>query len=295
MKKSTTNKELLKNYILFNDSDAFQQLYSNIELRLKKVITDVTYIFVPKVKNQKGDKIHKIEDKLGMKINMHHIMELYKDEYIKKVYSVDYNRFTNPKYNLIYPFWQLLEKLKSKLIDKYQKKLDKTLPNDTSTIWEYIELELKTYKISTSKYLAMKFCDQYWLHIEKCLRRDYPERHTRNSHKEKVEYIEDIITCSNTAKHNKSSNSMEYKNGLYSSLDTSIAKEKTYNFESEKKVKLMLSQRELEVLDLLLEGNCLKEIASKLNILPGNVSTVINRIKTKTKALSSKTANLPIK
>lgn len=235
---------LFEKYKLNNDENAFIELYNLLEPLLKKVITDVTFIYEINIKRQKYHKIHEYEKRIGKKINMTKLMEKYKDEYIKIMYSEDYDRFKNPKYSLIYPFWELINKL---TIEKVNK-------------------DIKKWNVSFEWYLATKFCDNYWLYIEKCLRRDFVKRKNYNKYK--------VISLDRKLEH--ISDSFLYKYGLYTTYDHTVsAVDLIDNF------KTKLSNRENQVLELIIKGFSNKEIAKKLGISESNIAKIKNSIKSK--------------
>jgi len=243
------NQQLLfEKYKVYKDEEAFVELYSSIEFLLKKTITDVTYIFGPNIKKQKYSKIHKYELTIGKMISMATSMENYKEEYIRQIGYEDYDRYTNSKYTLIYPFWELINELS----------VEKTLSDMASS------------NITFGWYLATKFCDRYWLHIERCLRRDL-SKHKRFK---KISY-EEFIECK--------TDSFYYENRLFTELDALI-----YEEELIEGLKKILTNREKEVLNLLLLGCSHNQISQELQISGDNSFKIKSSIYSKFKELIKK-------
>lgn len=239
---------LFKKYKEYKDEDAFIELYNSIELLLKKAITDVTYIYGSNIKKQKYSKIYKYELAIKKNISMATLMENYKDEYIRSIGYADYDRFTNSKYSLIYPFWKLI--------------------NDLSI--EKTSNDMANSNITFGWYLATKFCDKYWLHIEMCLRRDL-NKHKRSINISYEKFIED------------KTDTFYYENLLFTELDTPI-----YEEELLEEFKAILTNREKEVLDLLLLGCSHNQISQELQISEGNSFKIKSSIYSKLKELIKK-------
>lgn len=236
-------------YKTYKDEDAFVELYNSLERLLIKAITDVTYIFGPNIQKQKYSKIHKYELAIKKNISMATLMENYKDEYIRSIGYDDYDRFTNSKYSLIYPFWELINGL------SIEKAFNDMTNNNIDFGW----------------YLATKFCDRYWLHIEKCLRRDL-NKHKRSINISYEEFIE---------KNNN--DSFYYENMLFTELDTPL-----YEEELLEEFKAILTNREKEVFDLLLLGFSHNQISQELQISEGNSFKIKSSIYSKFKELIRK-------
>lgn len=245
---------LFKRYKLYNHEFAFEQLYFNLEPLLKKVITNVTYVYKgSSIENQKYSKIHDIESALEKNLSMSALMEKYKDEYIKQMYCEDYNRYSNKKYSLSYPFWELVNEL--------------TL-NDVLN-------DMKNWKTSFEWYLATKFCDKYWIYLEKCLRRDFGRYKTDNKKTFQEISFEDQIK--------NREDSFYIKNDLFIQLDTLIFTKALLEELQEN-----LTKREKQVYDLLLLGHSHNTISQSLNISLENSYKIKSSIESKLKMLLKK-------
>lgn len=248
MVENNKQQLLFKKYKTYKDEDAFVELYSSIEFLLIRSITDVTYIYGSNIKKQKYSKIYKYELAIKKNISMATLMENYKDEYIRSIGYDDYDRFTNSKYSLIYPFWELINDLS----------LEKT------------SSDMANSNITFGWYLATKFCDRYWLHIERCLRRDL------NKHKRPINISYEEFIENNT-------DSFYYENMLFTELDTLL-----YEEELLEEFKAILTNREKEVFDLLLLGCSHNQISQELQISEGNSFKIKSSLYSKFKGLIRK-------
>lgn len=277
------NENLLKSILLYGSEDALIQLYSNIEPLLKKVISNVTIMYNDSFRKKLYYNIYIIEKEFretGFSdyISMAELTEDYKTEFIEANCSESYNEFNHDNYSLLTPFWELLHKLKVKHLDKLRKswgfcisksfyksakikgnlnlKYAKNIIN--KKIWDSIVKEIDTYKYTYANYLATKFCDQYWLFLKKCLRRDFHQRKNRN----KDLYVEDL--------------KIKYSSDFVASICEQTPDIETSIFIKETicEFKKCLSPKETLVFDLLLNDYLDKEIESALNISNCNLRKI---------------------
>jgi len=139
-------------------NEVFVNLYYLMEPLLKWTITgDITKIYSPKVRMQKYAKLIKLQESLlsdengksfKFRFDFTSALEKYLKDYIQLYGYIDDSQPWN--YSFIYPFWELINKIS---LEKIEKSIEK-------------------YDNQYSYYLAVKFCDQYWNYIYKCIRRD---------------------------------------------------------------------------------------------------------------------------
>jgi DNA-binding CsgD family transcriptional regulator len=132
-----------------------------------------------------------------------------------------------------------------------------------------IESEVAKYKSNYSYYLAVKFCDQYWEYIYKCVRRDL---------KLSVEYFSDIEEGFGNNEIQQSFDKFQYRNKLYSLIEDST------DFDSEhyESLRKCLNAKELSVLKLFADGYTHIEVGRILEITPENSRQILKRLRVKT-------------
>ncbi|MDH7565966.1 MAG: sigma factor-like helix-turn-helix DNA-binding protein [Clostridiales bacterium] len=229
--KSNLNKQ--------QQNEVFVNLYYLMEPLLKWTITgDITKIYSPKVRKQKYVKLIKLQESLlsdengksfKFRFDFTSALEKYLKDYIQLYGYIDDSQPWN--YSLIYPFWKLINKIS---LEKIEKSIDK-------------------YDNQYSYYLAVKFCDQYWDYIYKCIRRDL---------RIQVLSIDSIKhECSSNDTTNSFDN-FQYKHNMYTLIDADSIDDILYS------IKGILTEKEQQVLNLLMDGYTLTEIAQILNITP---------------------------
>jgi hypothetical protein len=229
--KSNLNKQ--------QQNEVFVNLYYLMEPLLKWTITgDITKIYSPKVRKQKYAKLIKLQESLlsdengksfKFKFDFTSALEKYLKDYIQLYGYIDDSQPCN--YSLIYPFWKLINNIP---LEKIEKSIDK-------------------YDNQYSYYLAVKFCDQYWDYIYKCIRRDL---------RIQVLSIDSIKhECSSNDTTNSFDN-FQYKHNMYTLIDADGTDDVFPN------IKGILTEKEQQLLNLLMDGYTLTEIAQILNITP---------------------------
>ena len=230
-KKNVLNKH--------QQNDVFINLYNIIEPLLKWTITgDITKIYSPKVREKKYSKLIKLQKSLlpnengnsfKFKFDFTSALEKYLKDYIQLYGYIDDSQPWN--YSLIYPFWELINKIS---LEKIEKSIDK-------------------YDNQYSYYLAVKFCDQYWNYIYKCIRRDLTIQ---------VLSIDSIKYECYSNDTTNSFDKFQYKHNMYTLIDADGTDD---IFSS---IKGILTEKEQQVLNLLIDGYTHIEIAQILNITP---------------------------
>jgi len=230
-KKNVLNKH--------QQNDVFINLYNIIEPLLKWTITgDITKIYSPKVREKKYSKLIKLQKSLlpnengnsfKFKFDFTSALEKYLKDYIQLYGYIDDSQPWN--YSLIYPFWELINKIS---LQKIEKSIDK-------------------YDNQYSFYLAVKFCDQYWNYIYKCIRRDLTIQVLS------IDRIKHECSLNDTT---NSFDKFQYKHNMYTLIDADGTDD---IFSS---IKGILTEKEQQVLNLLIDGYTHIEIAQILNITP---------------------------
>jgi hypothetical protein len=158
-------KELLYQYKLeegkntlskSQQNEVLVNLYNLMEPLLKwTIIGNITKIYSPKMRKQKYSKLYNLQKSFSSNINMNKFKinfsvacEKYLKDYIDQFGYWDSNNPWN--YSLIYPFWEVVERISL----------------------EKLEKSIGQYNNEYSYYLAIKFCDDYWNYICRCLRKD---------------------------------------------------------------------------------------------------------------------------
>jgi hypothetical protein len=222
-----------------HQNEIFVNLYYLMEPLLKWTITgDITKIYSPKIRKQRYSKLIELQDSLlcnqydksfKFKFDFTSALEKYLKDYIQLYGYIDDSQPCN--YSLIYPFWKLINNIP---LEKIEKSIDK-------------------YDNQYSYYLAVKFCDQYWDYIYKCIRRDL---------RIQVLSIDSIKhECSSNDTTNSFDN-FQYKHNMYTLIDADGTDDVFPN------IKGILTEKEQQLLNLLMDGYTLTEIAQILNITP---------------------------
>ena len=230
-KKNVLNKH--------QQNDVFINLYNIIEPLLKWTITgDITKIYSPKVREKKYSKLIKLQKSLlpnkngnsfKFKFDFTSALEKYLKDYIQLYGYIDDSQPWN--YSLIYPFWELINKIS---LEKIEKSIDK-------------------YDNQYSYYLAVKFCDQYWDYIYKCIRRDLTIQVLS------IDRIKHECSLNDTT---NSFDKFQYKHNMYTLIDADSIDDILSS------IKGILTEKEQQVLNLLIDGYTHIEIAQILNITP---------------------------
>ena len=229
--KSNLNKQ--------KQNEVFVNLYYLMEPLLKWTITgDITKIYSPKVRKQKYAKLIKLQESLlsdengksfKFRFDFTSALEKYLKDYIQLYGYIDDSQPWN--YSFIYPFWELINKIS---LEKIEKSIEK-------------------YDNQYSYYLAVKFCDQYWNYIYKCIRRDLTIQ------------VLSIDSIKHECSPNGTTNSFDkfqYKHNIYTLIDADSIDDILSS------IKGILTNKEQQVLNLLIDGYTHIEIAQILNITP---------------------------
>ena len=210
-----------------------------MEPLLKWTITgDITKIYSPKIRKKKYSKLVKLQESLmtneydksfKFKFDFTSASKRYLNDYIQLYGYINDSRPWN--YSLIYPFWELVNKIS---LDKIEKSVEK-------------------YDNQYSYYLAVKFCDQYWNYIYKCIKRDLTLQ-ILSIDRIKYECFSDKTT--------NSFDKFQYKHNMYTLIDFDDTDD---IFSS---IKEILEEKEQKVLKLITDGYSHAEIANMLNISP---------------------------
>jgi DNA-binding CsgD family transcriptional regulator len=229
--KSNLNKQ--------QQNEVFVNLYYLMEPLLKWTITgDITKIYSPKVRKQKYAKLIKLQESLlsdengksfKFRFDFTSALEKYLKDYIQLYGYIDDSQPWN--YSFIYPFWELINKIS---LEKIEKSIEK-------------------YDNQYSYYLAVKFCDQYWNYIYKCIRRDLTIQ------------VLSIDSIKHECSSNDTTNSFDkfqYKHNMYTLIDADSIDDILSS------IKGILTEKEQQVLNLLIDGYTHIEIAQILNITP---------------------------
>jgi len=220
-------------------NEVFVNLYYLMEPLLKWTITgDITKIYSPKVRMQKYAKLIKLQESLlsdengksfKFRFDFTSALEKYLKDYIQLYGYIDDSQPWN--YSFIYPFWELINKIS---LEKIEKSIEK-------------------YDNQYSYYLAVKFCDQYWNYIYKCIRRDLT-----------IQMLS-IDSIKHECSPNGTTNSFDkfqYKHNMYTLIDADSIDDILSS------IKGILTNKEQQVLNLLIDGYTHIEIAQILNITP---------------------------
>jgi DNA-binding CsgD family transcriptional regulator len=229
--KSNLNKQ--------QQNEVFINLYYLMEPLLKWTITgDITKIYSPKVRKQKYAKLIKLQESLlsdengksfKFRFDFTSALEKYLKDYIQLYGYIDDSQPWN--YSFIYPFWELINKIS---LEKIEKSIEK-------------------YDNQYSYYLAVKFCDQYWNYIYKCIRRDLTIQVLS------IDSIKHECSSNNTT---NSFDKFQYKHNMYTLIDADSIDDILSS------IKGILTNKEQQVLNLLIDGYTHIEIAQILNITP---------------------------
>ena len=222
-----------------HQNEIFVNLYYLMEPLLKWTITgDITKIYSPKIRKQRYSKLIELQDSLlcnqydksfKFKFDFTSVYGRYFNDYIQLYGYTDDSKPWN--YTLIYPFWELVNKIS---LDKIEKTLEK-------------------FDNQYSYYLAVKFCDQYWDYIYKCVKRDLTLQILSI---DRIKY-----ECSSDETTN-SFDKFQYKHNMYTLIDTNGTDD---IFSS---IRGILDEKEQQVLKLFIDGYTHTEIAQILNITP---------------------------
>lgn len=238
-------KELLYQYKLeegkntlskSQQNEVLVNLYNLMEPLLKwTIIGNITKIYSPKMRKQKYSKLYNLQKSFSSNINMNKFKinfsvacEKYLKDYIDQFGYWDSNNPWN--YSLIYPFWEVVERISL-------EKLEKSIGQYTN---EY------------SYYLAIKFCDDYWNYICRCLRKDLALQILSI---DKIKY-----ECNSSVSPNYFDRFL-FSNHIYNSTNEIQSTETLLS-----DIKSLLTCREWELWGLFIQGYTHAEIAAKLNI-----------------------------
>jgi len=220
-------------------NEVFVNLYYLMEPLLKWTITgDITKIYSPKVRMQKYAKLIKLQESLlsdengksfKFRFDFTSALEKYLKDYIQLYGYIDDSQPWN--YSFIYPFWELINKIS---LEKIEKSIEK-------------------YDNQYSYYLAVKFCDQYWDYIYKCIRRDLTIQVLS------IDRIKHECSLNDTT---NSFDKFQYKHNMYTLIDADSIDDILSS------IKGILTNKEQQVLNLLIDGYTHIEIAQILNITP---------------------------
>ncbi|WP_129723868.1 RNA polymerase sigma factor [Xylanivirga thermophila] len=221
------------------------ELYYLMEPLLKWSITgDITKVYSKKIRNQKFSKLVKIQKSLSVRRYQYSVLDVtsafekYLNDYIQ-LYG--YTDDSHPReYSLIYPFWEMLNKTS---LDKIEKSVMK-------------------YNNQYSYYLTIRFCDQYWSYIYKCVRRDLAMQ---------ILSIDMIRHRYNSDDLTNYFDKFQYKHNMFTLIDD----DKLDNVLST--INLILTDKEQQVLKLFTEGYSHTEIADILKITSANSRQIKKR------------------
>lgn len=221
------------------------ELYYLMEPLLKWSITgDITKVYSKKIRNQKFSKLVKIQKSLSVRRYQYSVLDVtsafekYLNDYIQLYGYTDDN---HPReYSLIYPFWEMLNKTS---LDKIEKSVMK-------------------YNNQYSYYLTIRFCDQYWSYIYKCVRRDLAMQ---------ILSIDMIRHRYNSDDLTNYFDKFQYKHNMFTLIDD----DKLDNVLST--INLILTDKEQQVLKLFTEGYSHTEIADILKITSANSRQIKKR------------------
>ena len=228
-------------------NETFINLYNVTEPLLKWAITgDITKIYSSKIRKQKYFKLYDLQKSFfcdintkKFKIDFSAACEKYLKDYIDQY---GYWESNNPwNYSLIYPFWEVVERV--------------TL--------EKLEKSVEQYNNEYSYYLAIKFCDDYWNYIYKCVRKDLAFQ---------MLSIDEIKNdCSNDSSYHF--DRFLFSNHIYSNINE-IEDIKTLLSD----IKNILTYDEWKLWTLFIQGYRHAEIAKIFNISPENSRQLKSRI-----------------
>lgn len=238
-------KELLYQYKLeegkntlskSQQNDVLVNLYNLMEPLLKWTITgNITKIYSPKMRKQKYSKLYNLQKSFSSNINMNKFKinfsvacKKYLKDYIDQFGYWDSNNPWN--YSLIYPFWEVVERISL----------------------EKLEKSIGQYNNEYSYYLAIKFCDDYWNYICRCLRKDLALQ---------ILSIDKIKHECNSSVSPNYFNRFLFSNHIYNSTNEIQSTETLLS-----DIKSLLTCREWELWGLFIQGYTHAEIATKLNI-----------------------------
>ncbi|WP_165000771.1 helix-turn-helix transcriptional regulator [Xylanivirga thermophila] len=238
-------KELLYQYKLgegkntlskSQQNEVLVNLYNLMEPLLKWTITgNITKIYSPKMRKQKYSKLYNLQKSFSSNINMNKFKinfsvacEKYLKDYIDQFGYWDSNNPWN--YSLIYPFWEVVERISL----------------------EKLEKSIGQYNNEYSYYLAIKFCDDYWNYICRCLRKDLALQ---------ILSIDKIKHECNSSVSPNYFDRFLFSNHIYNSTNEIQSTETLLS-----DIKSLLTCREWELWGLFIQGYTHAEIAAKLNI-----------------------------
>lgn len=221
-------------------------LYNIMEPLLKWTITgDITKIYSSKIKKQKYSKLYNLQKSFSNgrntspKINFTIAFERYLKEYIDQYGYWDSNSWN---YSLIYPFWEVVEKVSL----------------------EDLEKSVVQYNNEYSYYLAIRFCDDYWNHIYKCVRKDLAFR---------MLSIDEIQQKCNDSESPYSFDEFQFSNRIYNSMNDIDTTETLIS-----DIKNVLTCEEWYLVNLYIEGYTHAEVSAKSDITPENSRQMKSRI-----------------
>lgn len=222
-------------------------LYNLMEPLLKWTITgDITKIYSSKIRKQKYFKLYDLQKSFSsdtntkkFKIDFSTACEKYLKDYIDQYGYWDSNNPWN--YSLIYPFWEVVERV---TLEKLEKSVEK-------------------YNNEYSYYLAIKFCDDYWNYIYRCVRRDLALQ---------MFSIDGI-------KHECNNDSYNYFDRFLYNHHICIPTNEIEDIETLLlEIKNILTCREWELWNLFIQGYTHTEISKKLNITPVHSRQLKSRV-----------------
>lgn len=217
-------------------NEVLVNLYNLMEPLLKWTITgNITKIYSPKMGKQKYSKLYNLQKSFSSNINMNKFKinfsvacEKYLKDYIDQFGYWDSNNPWN--YSLIYPFWEVVERISL----------------------EKLEKSIGQYNNEYSYYLAIKFCDDYWNYICRCLRKDLALQ---------ILSIDKIKHECNSSVSPNYFDRFLFSNHIYNSTNEIQSTETLLS-----DIKSLLTCREWELWGLFIQGYTHAEIAAKLNI-----------------------------
>lgn len=217
-------------------NEVLVNLYNLMEPLLKWTITgNITKIYSPKMGKQKYSKLYNLQKSFSSNINMNKFKinfsvacEKYLKDYIDQFGYWDSNNPWN--YSLIYPFWEVVERISL----------------------EKLEKSIGQYNNECSYYLAIKFCDDYWNYICRCLTKDLALQILSI---DKIKY-----ECNSSVSPNYFDRFL-FSNHIYNSTNEIQSTETLLS-----DIKSLLTCREWELWGLFIQGYTHAEIAAKLNI-----------------------------
>lgn len=252
----------LINYSETRNEQSLKTLHLLLYKDFFRVIKNPFYLLPDKIKNQRISKLASAEGQFNKRLNKKfsegnnyklHInnasfFETYKKIFLDEICSTeDYQ--DNSKYSLINPLWEVLNSLD---IDKA-----------TATT--------NNYNFTYKKYLILKFSDYYWKYLANKLRNDYINFLNLSTS------LNELETKTNENGDTYFFDIFQFKYNLYLELESNRFTEETFNDFIIKH----FSQREIEVINLLINGYNLKQISVILNVAESTVRNQKYSIKKK--------------